>query len=437
MDKIRISLVYSFCGLIIAGAIVLCFLPTVFYMNPVPRPDETIKGSSLQGNTSQQTPFVFIPSFPCNSPLILHNESGYCKPPCDWMPYTDQKQNAMAITDWITVVFCTISFFLLLITWLKIPEFMRFPHIIILLMAGSGAFIELLVLIPKFSKRSSFFCSSTFLDEAAENPTSFCQFQGALIHYMSLVTGELFVIYNVMLLKNLVIDKLPNYGYDNRQLIILSLLSTLLPIIPVIFVLKSDENYVAVYFRYCFPQDKQMSFYSCILPLQIFLSIGITCLLIVIFKLIKERKTSLIGCPSQAKTRQLKLQKAAFGFITVIISYITCVFLTYGLICMQLNNREAYKETLINYFKCLIFTQDCPKDFLNYQPPYGLLVLSFLAGSVFQAGTIVLLAGKTKARTLWLSWLRCFGAKKCGSIKKKHVPIPSNDDKKSCDTSTV
>ena len=62
-------------------------------------------------------------------------------------------------------------------------------------------FLELLVLIPKFSKRSSFFCSSTFLDEAAENPTSFCQFQGALIHYMSLVTGELFVIYNVMLLK--------------------------------------------------------------------------------------------------------------------------------------------------------------------------------------------------------------------------------------------
>lgn len=90
----------------------------------------------------------------------------------------------------------------------------------------------------------------------------------------------------------MVIDKLPNYGYDNRQLIILSLLSTLLPIIPVIFVLKSDENYVAVYFRYCFPQDKQMSFYSCILPLQIFLSIGITCLLIVIFKLIKVSWTN-------------------------------------------------------------------------------------------------------------------------------------------------
>lgn len=343
----------------------------------------------------------------------------------------------MDLTDWFTAVFCTITFGVILMTWLKLPEFTRFPHIIILLMAGLGVFIELLVLIPKFSKKSTLFCSSIFIDKAIENPTAFCQIQGALIHYTSLITGELFVVYNAMLFKNLVIDKLPAQGQNKRQLIMLSLPFIVLPIIPVILVLTSDDNYVPLYLRYCFPQSPQMAFYSCVLPLQIFLSIGITCLLIVIFKLIKERKSSLIGSQSQAKTRQLKLQKAAIGFIIVIISYIVCVYLTYGLICMQLSNSKAYAETLKQYFTCLIFTHNCPKVFLDYQSPSGVLILSFLAGNVFQAGTVVLLAGKTKTRNLWCSWLQCFRGK-CGTVViEKHVPVSSKDSKTPCETSIV
>lgn len=62
-------------------------------------------------------------------------------------------------------------------------------------------FIEILVIIPKLEERSKLFCSSEFLDEAVSAPTTFCETQGALIHFVSLVIGELFVIYNAVLLK--------------------------------------------------------------------------------------------------------------------------------------------------------------------------------------------------------------------------------------------
>ena len=60
---------------------------------------------------------------------------------------------------------------------------------------------EILVIIPKIGERSAFFCSSQFLEEAFNNPTGFCEAQGVLIQYASLVIGELFVIYNVVLFK--------------------------------------------------------------------------------------------------------------------------------------------------------------------------------------------------------------------------------------------
>ena len=57
------------------------------------------------------------------------------------------------------------------------------------------------------------------------------------------------------------------------------------------YVLKVGQNYTAVYFRHCFPKDTDEGFYSCLLPQQLFFAFGVTCLLLVIFKLIKVRVT--------------------------------------------------------------------------------------------------------------------------------------------------
>ena len=62
-------------------------------------------------------------------------------------------------------------------------------------------FIEILVIIPKIGNRTALFCSSQLLAEAINNPTGFCEAQGVLIQYASLVIGELFVIYNIVLFK--------------------------------------------------------------------------------------------------------------------------------------------------------------------------------------------------------------------------------------------
>ena len=53
------------------------------------------------------------------------------------------------------------------------------------------------------------------------------------------------------------------------------------------YVLMVGQNYTAVYFRHCFLQDTDEGFYSCLLPQQLFFAFEVTCLLLVIFKLIK------------------------------------------------------------------------------------------------------------------------------------------------------
>ncbi|CAB3983939.1 uncharacterized protein LOC111334640 isoform X1 [Paramuricea clavata] len=390
-------LAYVLCGVIIICAWVVCFLPTIFYMNPLEiPPNENHVNVSL--NTS------LMPLFPCNPPLIFSNQSGFCKPACDWLPFSKQEQHGMLIADWITTIFCITCFCIILATWLKLPEFMKFPHFIILLMAGITAFIEILVIIPKLGKESEFFCSSVFADEAINKPTAFCETQGVLIHYTSLVIGELFVIYNAVLLKHLVLDKLPCESYSKKFLSILFLAVLILPIFPVIYVLKAGDSYTVLYLRYCFPRNADEGYFSCLLPQQLFVGIGTTCILLVIFKLIKERKSSLIGSPSQARRRQIQLQKIAIQFIIVIISYIVCVYLSYGVLCIQLNNRRTLGKSLEEYFGCLIFTKNCPEDFREYVTPYGLMIVFLLAGIVFQGGTFILLVGKQKARNLWRSW---------------------------------
>ena len=55
------------------------------------------------------------------------------------------------------------------------------------------------------------------------------------------------------------------------------------------------------------------------------------------------------------------MQKIALQFIVVIMSYIVSILLSYGVLCIQLNNRKAYKMSLENYFKCLIFHKNCPE----------------------------------------------------------------------------
>lgn len=85
----------------------------------------------------------------------------------------------------------------------------------------------------------------------------------------------------------MVIDKRPSDGYSKTFLTVLSLAVLVLPILPVMYVLKVGDNYTAVYFRYCFPKDTDEGFYSCLLPQQLLFAFGVTCLLLVIFKLIK------------------------------------------------------------------------------------------------------------------------------------------------------
>ena len=393
--KAKMILVYAFCAVIIACTWVVCFLPTIFYRNPLEMP-----------SSNASLPDLPLAS-PCNPPLIpliKSNDSGFCMPPCDWLPLSEQEQQGMSIADWITAIFCTTCFCLVLITWIKLPEFMKFPHFIILLMAGIAVFIEILVVIPQIGKRSALFCSSEFLAEAFNTPTGFCKAQGFLIHYASLVIGELFVIYNAVLFKHLVIDRLPSENYGRRFLTILFLAVLLLPLIPVMYVLKIGDSYAVLYLRYCFPRNESEGYYSCLLPQQLMLSFGTTCLLLVIFKLIKERKSSLIGSPTQARRRQVQMQKIALQFIVVIIAYIATTLLSYGVLCIQLNNRKALKMSLEKYFTCLLFTKNCPEDFREYETAYGVFIVFLLAGNVFEGGTFILLFGKQKARNLWKSW---------------------------------
>lgn len=99
------------------------------------------------------------------------------------------------------------------------------------------------------------------------------------------------MFYNIrtFLFQHLVIDKRPSEGYSKKFQTALFLAVLILPILPVIYVLKIGDNYTAVHFRHCFPKDTDEGFYTCLLPQQFFFAFGVTCLLLVIFKLIKVK----------------------------------------------------------------------------------------------------------------------------------------------------
>lgn len=380
------------------------FLPTYFYFTSE-KPDRrnatlgknlTISSGPAGYNASRGN------SSHCNEPLIPQylNNITVCVPQCGWTPLTKNEKDQINATTYTAFFIAIISLVFVLTTWCKVQQLWKFPHFIIVIMLAESTTIVTFVSVASLLG-DNVFCSSKFLPEALKKATTFCIFQGALLHYLEGSVALWFVAYNVVVAKALVFQKLNPRGSSKWPFIISAAVSWLIPVIPVVIVLTSSDGYSAPFYaNYCFPSSSEMVFYTAVLPENVLFAIGVSFLCVIVWKLWKERQANVTASHDQAKIRKGKMDNVVKRLSLLMIFYSATVYLTYGSIGYLLNEENALETSLRRYFYCLYIQPNCPSDYRNYVSHIPLL-LNYVAAGIFPLATVLFLAANEKARAFW------------------------------------
>ncbi|KAK3749571.1 hypothetical protein QZH41_019717, partial [Actinostola sp. cb2023] len=164
-----------------------------------------------------------------------------------------------------------------------------FPNIIPLYIQGTSSCISLLIVIGNGMKKKKAFCQHEFLNESNEYPTAFCVAQGMLIQYLSNVTALWFIVYSICLVQMIFSKNTIDPRHSTKlQHAIAAACCYLLPWILVGVVFHKGGYGTVVFGRICLPHDVDLMYYTNTMITEIGLGVGCSCLLVVVFKLLRH-----------------------------------------------------------------------------------------------------------------------------------------------------
>lgn len=159
-------------------------------------PDTTslIQDSAPTGTATTQTSDSGEPSLPVCSDGFYVSSTGLCRPEC--LEWEEFPHAAVVVFDVFVVlqavVYVIAATAVIILTCIRRKKMYRFPSGFVVFQVIPVGVFEVFVLIG-YMDRKKLFCSSPDLIEALEHPTTFCNIQGAVFYYCSLVTSILWV----------------------------------------------------------------------------------------------------------------------------------------------------------------------------------------------------------------------------------------------------
>lgn len=407
-SRIKKCFFYSIVIVLYIAVLSPSILPTYFYFTSEKPELKAERRNHTSGRnltiSSGYTGYNVGNSSYCNHPFIPQQQQLYnitlCVPQCGWSPLTRDENYQINATTYTACIIAIISLILILMTWCKVSELWKFPHFIIVIMLTESttivSFVSVAILLG-----NDVFCSSKFLSEASKKATTFCIFQGALIHYLEGSVTLWFVAYNVVVAKGLVFEKLKANVSSKWPFIISAAVCWILPVIPVVIVLTSRDGYSVPFFaNFCFPSSREMFFYTAVLPENVLYAVGVSFLYIIVWKLLKERQAPITASHDQAKTRKSKMDSVVKRLTLLMIFYCATVYLTYGSNAYLLNKSEALETSLKRYITCLNVQPKCPRDYRKYVSHIPLL-LNYVAAGIFPLATVLFMAANERTRRFW------------------------------------
>ncbi|XP_065832904.1 uncharacterized protein [Oscarella lobularis] len=316
--------------------------------------------ATTNGNIS--CPLHFIP-------IIIPNATTNCVPDCRHFSIYEGvlhgTENALLALGFGVSIVCL---FIIVTSWINVRNVRSFPQIIPFYIATSASLSVFVSSVFYVLGRHSVFCPSPNLVVSINMTSISSNAQGSLVHFFSEAASLwwLFCAINLYITICWPLSSAAHYltsASPHRIHLIELLCSLLIPLGLVVVVHSIDDG---GYFATlgpdtvgCTPRSRALTYFSIILPLQLFLGTGLTLILAVIFRLNRERRMSSSWRLSFSRTNRT-LQQIERRFIFLFVSYPICIAVILSTIIVQLRDVDNFENSFRLFLICLRFGIDTP-----------------------------------------------------------------------------
>ncbi|XP_044179446.1 uncharacterized protein LOC122960942 [Acropora millepora] len=380
-------------------------LPTIFYIFQPDHPshatlNETFPIQSQENNNQTSRPEIPVR---CNSPLVFDQESGQCRPLCNWTSQSALTQRlyyGIVVTGfWLILIAAVITF----ITWVNIKNLRKFPHVLRFHIIVCCIILACCKMIPIRIGLGKTFCREEMYWQPLGHASSAAVLLGATSHYFGLALSFWVTCFIANAYAVIVHHKRAVFKHPSRIHFIQSLLCWVGPAVIVACCLLVDPpgyTFLFVDLLAAGPTSTRRAYFSATLPRQVTLVLSLCLLWAIVWHLRKARldKIKRVIRPKEETISMRRVERQFLSMAMVMLLLVGVVLVVNTVIIYTVN--IFYHEAEV-YFHCLQTSTDCKSPRYNIVLPLINVVAPGFLCLVF----FFLLFANKECRQIWKACL--------------------------------
>ncbi|XP_067022503.1 uncharacterized protein [Acropora muricata] len=368
------NIFYGFIHLIIVTVV---SLPTFFYIFHAGHPSHfnsnvltvsnlTKSEKSHRLNVGNATSINKDKSI-CNSPLIFDEQSGQCRPPCEWTTQTVLTQQAYFIVIvvglWVALITTIITF----ITWACIENLRKFPHVLRFHIIVCCVVLANSKMIPVHLSPKKTFCRGHMFWLPEGQSSIATVVSGALTHCFGLAHAFWSMCYVANTYTVIIYHNKAVFRHPIRIHFMQSLLGWLVPMVIVASCLYFAFPGYKFYFMDLMSAgaaSPRMAYFSVTLPMQVTLGVSLCLLWSIVWHLKRTRLDTtkrVIRAPEE--TASMRRVERQFLSMAGVMLFVLGLVLLVNTVTMY--NMDNFVHEAEVYFDCLLSSSDCKSPSYN------------------------------------------------------------------------
>lgn len=411
--------------------VILVSLPTVFFIvfYSQRHPVHFSSNGTTSNSTNSKTTTNLLPtaknntrsdegqSLECNSPLIPDQETGQCRPPCDWSTQSPLTQKINYITIIVGLWAALIATVITAITWASIKNLRKFPHFLRFYIMICCIVLANVKMIPIHKRPETTFCLNEKFWYPEGQSSTWAVIQGALTHYFCLAHSFWSMCFVANTYAVVVHHNRAVFKHPIKIHLMQSVLGWLVPAVVVASCLYFCQPGYKFYFMDLMsagPASSEMAYFAISLPLTVTLGVSLCLLWSIVWHIRKARLDSTKRV-IRAREERDSMRRVERQFLSMAFLILFVVGLVLALDAVAMNRARDFIHQAIDYFDCLQISKDCKSPSYNTILPLVMVVApSFVCVAFF-----FLLFMNKDCRQIWIN---CF--KKCKKIFELCKPAP-------------
>lgn len=414
--KVSRSKIFYYVGHLVA--VITVTLPTIFYVLQPDHPPHTNfnETTPLNMKVSANSSTTWKPRnltasskdlpIKCNSPLVLDNETGQCRPPCSWTIQSPLRQrvyfNIIVVGLWMALIATVITF----ITWASIKNLRKFPHVLRFHIMVCCIILANCKMLPIHMGPEKTFCRGQKFWQPTGSSSLATVIQGAMSHYFGLAHSFWAMCFIANTYAVIIHDNRSIFKHPIKFHLMQSVFCWLGPAVIVascLYIAPPGYKFVSVDLMMAGAGSTEMAYFAVTLPMQVTLGISLCLLWSIVWHLRKARLDSTKRV-IRAREERVSMRRVERQFLSMAVVILLVVGMGLSINTVALYRVRNFVHDAEVYFNCLKTSTDCNP------PSYNTVrsLISVVAPGIVCLVFFFLLLMNKDCRNIWIGCFRKF-----------------------------